>query len=407
MPINPFVAGSLISGGATLAGGLLGMFGQSSANSSQYNNWLKSYRRQRADALADRQYNEWLMRNSALIERESKLRAGINPAMGNGNIQTISNPTNNVSGNDFGNYNPFAGFQAGLANLSQNMMIASQIKNTDANTKKTEADTNKTVTDTEKVRLEIDQFKKTFDTVVDTAKQNLNNLKLQGQLTDEQIKKTSKEIDALQVSMNLTDEQIKRIKDMTPVEISQMKANIVGILSGASLNKQQAYGVALENQLKGIGIYPGADWLTNFIMMSKKGEVGNILTGLISGVVDGIVKLYNKVKDAYDDSPLKGPHVVARARDDFFGTNQPYRSYYVNNSGRVTIYDWKYNYDKKKYVPTKARKQYQDNVRLKGDPYRWNLRNGRLICVSPGIVYGKTFSQIYPKRKAKGYYAKD
>ena len=84
----------------TAVNGGLNSIGQAIANKNQYKYWERAYDKQRKDALADRAYNENILRNSAGIERNSKVMAGLNPALAQGQVQLAGIDTNSVNGED-------------------------------------------------------------------------------------------------------------------------------------------------------------------------------------------------------------------------------------------------------------------------------------------------------------------
>ena len=98
----------------TAVNGGLNSIGQAIANKNQYKYWERAYDKQRKDALADRAYNENILRNSAGIERNSKVMAGLNPALAQGQVQLAGIDTNSVNGINFGNYNPFGQLLVGI-----------------------------------------------------------------------------------------------------------------------------------------------------------------------------------------------------------------------------------------------------------------------------------------------------
>ena len=119
----------------TAVNGGLNSIGQAIANKNQYKYWERAYDKQRKDALADRAYNENILRNSAGIERNSKVMAGLNPALAQGQVQLAGIDTNSVNGINFGNYNPLGQSRFGDY-LSANSLLSSQAANLSADTKK-------------------------------------------------------------------------------------------------------------------------------------------------------------------------------------------------------------------------------------------------------------------------------
>lgn len=91
MPINPQIGASLLTGGASVVGGLLGLAGSSVdyRNQKALMALQNQYNQQNATIAYDRQRE--LTRDSALLEKEGKLSAGVNTAFGqNGSVSTAS-----------------------------------------------------------------------------------------------------------------------------------------------------------------------------------------------------------------------------------------------------------------------------------------------------------------------------
>lgn len=100
MPINPQIGVSLLTGGASVVGGLLGLAGSSVDYHNQKSLMAlqNQYNQQNATIAYDRQRE--LTRDSALLEKEGKLAAGVNTAFGqNGSVSTASSvaPASSVS----------------------------------------------------------------------------------------------------------------------------------------------------------------------------------------------------------------------------------------------------------------------------------------------------------------------
>lgn len=91
MPINPQIGASLLTGGASVVGGLLGLAGSSVDYHNQKSLMAlqNQYNQQNATIAYDRQRE--LTRDSALLEKEGKIAAGVNTAFGqNGSVSTAS-----------------------------------------------------------------------------------------------------------------------------------------------------------------------------------------------------------------------------------------------------------------------------------------------------------------------------
>lgn len=100
MTINPLIGSSLITGGASLLGGLIGLGGAKMDYSNQRKlmSLQNQYNQENATIAYNRQRE--LTRDAALLEKEGKLAAGINTAFGqNGSVQSVSSspPSPSVS----------------------------------------------------------------------------------------------------------------------------------------------------------------------------------------------------------------------------------------------------------------------------------------------------------------------
>lgn len=311
MPINPQIGASLLTGGASVVGGLLGLAG----SSVDYHNQKalmalqNQYNQQNATIAYDRQRE--LTRDSALLEKEGKLAAGVNTAFGqNGSVSTASSvapaasvsvpsPTN-FSESMIGATNSIVGALTGLAqakadidlkneqreqlridNLTRNIMnLASVSKLTSESglnfSKQAEqAIKNKyadRVFSANASQAESDADKAASQAIIESANaavqgamndvhynqevERLANLKKEGKLTDAQYNTEVKKLDVMRSEISLNSAKAKDTLSHVGVNIAQahkldvdsLPNDLVGFLSRSAVGRSSLY--KLENGIE-------------------------------------------------------------------------------------------------------------------------------------------------------------
>lgn len=202
-----------VNAGASLLGGVLNFFGQKSANAAA----LQRMREQ--NSFVERMWNEGNAYNTPYEQRKRYEAAGINPYMALGNIQ---------AGNAQGSVTPAppapvgnagAALGAGIAGAAnaavntymQNQLISSQVEKNLA-----EADATRTDTPYIGRRNEADIASTEAGTESTKARTDLDR-----------------------VNILIANADLDRLKQMTPLEVQLMQANVENVTANTSLTKLQ------------------------------------------------------------------------------------------------------------------------------------------------------------------------
>ena len=334
----------------TAVNGGLNSIGQAIANKNQYKYWERAYDKQRKDALADRAYNENILRNSAGIERNSKVMAGLNPALAQGQVQLAGIDTNSVNGINFGNYNPFGQSRFGDY-LSANSLLSSQAANLSADTKKKNAETKKTQTDTEYTNEQLDVYRRTKTALIAQADQTLTNMRLSGQLTKTQAENIKRGFKLLDANTNNVLAQTDRLKKLTPKELSQLDAAIANLKAQTTKTGLESQALKYENVLRSLGIVPGNDVWSNLLGSAMMGKTSEVVTQFISQVFDGFIAGFRSLGDKFKEGTGNSGHPIFSEEgfdENIYNRHKPQR--YVrfekqkNGDVKEVIYWRRYNY---------------------------------------------------------------
>ena len=291
IPPQPNIIPALIGAAAVLGSGIVGAVSGNSQNKAN----LREQRRINAENIAFQREmfakksarEDVLNANSALLQRQSLEKAGLNPNIGNyGQLQTnVSQGT--PSSQAYAGQNPFTGIDAGaLANLIQNQPLV------DAEVAKRKAEKNLIekqagVAEADKLlkvaqRWSIEQLtpeqKKQFEEGTKKLIAETHKIDVDKELVQKTIDKVMEETDALRISNNLMTAETPLILQKFATEIallnsqgqltdaetlvaykslSVMDAQIKDFISRAHLNdkqalyvSQEALRVAIDNQYK-------------------------------------------------------------------------------------------------------------------------------------------------------------
>lgn len=202
-----------VNAGASLLGGVFGYFGQKSANQAA----LERMREQ--NAFAERMWNEGNKYNTPYEQRKRYEAAGINPYLALGNIQS-GNAQGSVSPAPpapVGNAGAFLGASiAGSANAAVNTYMQNQLISSQVEKNLAEADATRTDTPYIGRRNEAD--------IASTEAGTENT-------------RTKTELDRVNILMATAS--LDRLKQMTPIEIQLMQANVENVTANTSLTKLQ------------------------------------------------------------------------------------------------------------------------------------------------------------------------
>lgn len=374
---------AILAAGISATNSMLGGFAQNVANKKaiqqQYDNWLKSYNIQRNDNLTDYanqlKDQRQLMIDEASLKKLGLEKAGINTANQVGNMSLGASPSADISsasGQLFQTYNttPFTSFTSALERLSD-PLYGLQLKKLKADTDKTEADTDKTLTETEQAQLNLDVYRQTMQTLVATSNEQLEALRKANKISDKEYEKILVDIDTANANYDYLTKQIAKFEQFTPKEYEQLEDIIRKLKADIRGSNASAYSTELDNFFKSKGIFPNGDFFGNLLGMSLMGQTGDVVHSFVAGICDGVSRLFNDAKEAYDKNAPTAKNILAETKKDlknFF--KPPYRSIYINKNGKATIF-W-HRFIKGKWTSEKAKDQripakYQKDV----DHMRW------------------------------------
>lgn len=202
-----------VNAGASLLGGVFGYFGQKSANQAA----LQRMREQ--NDFAERMWNRGNEYNTPYEQRKRYEAAGINPYLALGNIQA-GNAQGSVSPAPpapVGNAGAFLGAGiAGGANAAvnaymQNQLISSQVQ--------------KNLAEADATRTDIPYIGRRNEAGIASTEAGTEN--------------TRTKTDLDRVNILIANADLDRIKQMTPIEVQMMQANVENVTANTSLTKLQ------------------------------------------------------------------------------------------------------------------------------------------------------------------------
>ena len=321
-----------ISGGLTsLVGGAVGsLFGgatqrhaQDRAAQLQFENWSKTYNRQRMDALADYERNlkdqRQLMLDQAGIQKQGLINAGINPANQAGNMTLTVPSVNNVEQSD-GSYNPVnqtAGPLASFGDYTQRMMdplYRAQLDLVNAQVDKVKTDADKGKTEGELLKNQLEYASKTLKDRISLVTQQLNekllDVNIKGYESDLKQGETHMQEQKFQLLKNqvsLLAEQITSAKAVAKYadaynekKVEELKATINNLNADTGVKDVEKELKNIEKAYKTIGIN----------INSELGQIGALILNsnsqpiakmVLTGVKQMLVELISGLPDAIAD----------------------------------------------------------------------------------------------------------
>lgn len=322
-----------ISGGLTsLVGGAVGsLFGgatqrhaQERAAQLQFENWSKTYNRQRIDALSDYERNlkdqRQLMLDQAGLQKQGLINAGINPANQAGNMTLTVPSINNVAQSD-GSYNPVnqtAGPLASFGDYTQRMMdplYRAQLDLVNAQVDKVKTDADKGKTEGEILKKQLEFASKTLQDRIDLVKQSLEEkfadvlIKgYEGILKQGETHMQEKQFELLKNQVSLLAEQItsahavaKYADEYNKKKVDELTATINNLDADTSVKKVDEELKKIEKAYKEIGININSELgqIGALILNSNSQPIAKMvltgvkqmLTELIKGIPDAIASI--------------------------------------------------------------------------------------------------------------------
>lgn len=321
-----------ISGGVTsLVGGAIGSLiggnaerkAQERAAQLQFENWSKTYNRQRMDALADYERNlkdqRQLMVDQASLQKQGLINAGINPANQAGNMTLTVPSVNSVEQSD-GSYNPVsqtAGSLASFGDYTRRMMdplYRAQLDLVNAQVDKVKTDADKGKTEGELLKKQLEYASQTLKDRVSLVTQTLNekfadvlNKGYEGTLKQGEIPIQAKKLEELKSQISLLAEQITSAKavakyadETNQAKLAELKATINNLDADTGVKSVEKELKNIEKGYKEIGIN----------INSELGQIGALILnsnsqpiakGVLEGVKKMLVELISGIPDAIAD----------------------------------------------------------------------------------------------------------
>lgn len=349
-------------------GNTISAIGQGIGNSNSFKNWQKTYNIQRRDALADRAYQENLLRHSAEIDKHSKQMAGINPVlgMGNGNIPLASVPTAQSNGAMLPNTNPLTSFSDFGEQFAQAYLLDSQKENLDSASAKNRADASKTATDNEQAQEALDVYRKTKTSLIAQSDAVLQKMLADKQLTQEQVENIRRGYKVLDANTDNILAQTDRLRKLTPLELSELTQKINNLKAATNKTNLESAATAYENQLRRLGIIPGNDIWSNLLGSAMMGQTGVVVSSFITQLVNGLSKAITTISDlpnSSDNAPVVNQLLTQKGFDKFvYNRHEPYMTIKYNGDGTSTLYWHTYDYKRKRWNKFPSKSQNQDGV---------------------------------------------
>lgn len=321
-----------ISGGVTsLVGGAIGSLvggnaekkAQERAAQLQFDNWSKTYNRQRMDALADYERNlkdqRQLMLDEASIQKQGLEKAGINPANQAGNMTLTAPSVNNIEQSD-GSYNPvsqLASQDLAFGQYVQKMndpLYRAQLDLINAQVDKVQTDADKGKTEGELLKKQLEYASKTLKDRIGLVKQQLDEKLLdvgikgyESQLKQGETHMQEKQFELLKNQVSLLTEQITSAKavakyadEYNKKKVDELTATINNLDADTSVKKVEEELKKIEKAYKEIGININSELgqIGALILNSNSQPIAN---QVLSGVKQIFVELIRGLPDALAD----------------------------------------------------------------------------------------------------------
>lgn len=343
-----------LSGGVTsLVGGAIGSLigGQSERKAQeraaqlQFENWSKTYNRQRMDAVADYERNlkdqRQLMVDQAGLQKQGLVKAGINPANQAGNMTLTVPSVNNVEQSD-GSYNPVnqtAGPMASFGDYTRRMtdpLYRAQLDLVNAQVDKVQTDADKGKTEGELLKKQLEYASKTLKDRIAIVTQQLNEKLLdvgikgyESEIKQGETHMQEQKFQLLKNQVSLLAEQITSAKavakyadEFNAQKVEELKATINNLNADAGVKEVEKELKKIEMAYKAIGIN----------INSELGQIGALILNsnsqpiakqVLAGVKQMLVELISGLPDAIADigystiraAPSLGKKVIKKAWD--------------------------------------------------------------------------------------------
>lgn len=343
-----------LSGGVTsLVGGAIGSLfsgnterkAQERAAQLQFDNWSKTYNRQRMDAVADYERNlkdqRQLIVDQAGLQKQGLEKAGINPANQAGNMTLTVPSVNNVEQSD-GSYNPVnqtAGPMASFGDYTRRMsdpLYRAQLDLVNAQVDKVQTDADKGKTEGELLKKQLDYASKTLKDRIAIVTQQLTEKLLdvgikgyESEIKQGETHMQAQKLQLLKNQVSLLAEQVTSAKavakyadEYNAQKVEELKATINNLNADAGVKEVEKELKKIEKAYKAIGININSELgqigalilNSNSQPIAKEALAGvkQMLVELISGLPDAIADIgYSTIRAA----PSLGKKVIKKAWD--------------------------------------------------------------------------------------------
>lgn len=336
-----------VVGGAigSLIGGQSDRKAQERAAQLQFENWSKTYNRQRMDAVADYERNlkdqRQLMVDQAGLQKQGLVKAGINPANQAGNMTLTVPSVNNVEQSD-GTYNPVnqtAGPMASFGDYARRMtdpLYRAQLDLVNAQVDKVQTDADKGKTEGELLKKQLEFASKTLKDRIAIVMQQLNEKLLdvgikgyESEIKQGETHMQEQKFQLLKNQVSLLAEQLTSAKavakyadEYNAQKVEELKATIYNLNADAGVKEVEKELKQIEKAYKTIGININSELgqIGALILNSNSQPIAKqVLAGvkqifveLISGLPDAIADIgYSTIRAA----PSLGKKVIKKAWD--------------------------------------------------------------------------------------------
>lgn len=273
---SQFAGGAASSAASGLIGGAFGLIGARVQRKQQEKLMAKQFDYDRQAFEMENARQDWLLKNSALLQKQGLERAGYSTAdpegtgfqlAGNNTVETPAAPS---AAMPFTNNVDVAGSMSALASakLANSQATLNEIESR-YRAQKLEGEIGR-------LNLEIDQKREAWPTLLETMKQDLENKVSSGYLTERQAEKTVQETENLREALQGVKLSNKYDERTLESRVDKVSAEVAGLLKDNRIKEAEA-------KLADVGILLGADGITMLLSALYSGNADEILDGLVNG----------------------------------------------------------------------------------------------------------------------------
>lgn len=273
---SQFGQGAAASAASGAIGGLFGLIGARSQRKQQEKLMAKQFAYDTKAFAMENARQDFLLKNSALLQKQGLERAGYSTAdpegtgfqlAGNNTVETPAAPS---AAMPFINNVDVAGSMSALASakLANSQAALNEIESR-YRAQKLEGEISR-------LNLEIDQKREAWPTLLETMKQDLENKVSSGYLTERQAEKTIQETENLRAALQGIKLSNKYDERTLESRVDKVSAEVAGLLKDNRIKEAEA-------KLADVGILLGADGITMLLSALYSGNADEIVEGLANG----------------------------------------------------------------------------------------------------------------------------